>query len=47
MHKDFISSVSIFEKLDDTVLEKISSPLISLDLDYNEQTYFGYINFET
>ena len=25
MHKDFISSVSIFEKLDDTVLEKISS----------------------
>ena len=25
MHKDFISSVSIFENLDDTVLEKISS----------------------
>ena len=29
MHKDFISSVSIFENLDDTVLEKISS-LVSL-----------------
>jgi len=29
------------------VLEKISSPLISLDLEYDERTYFGYIGFET
>ncbi|MGE0198796.1 MAG: hypothetical protein AB7N99_07605 [Simkaniaceae bacterium] len=28
------------------VVEKISSPLISLDLEYDERSYFGYIGFE-